>query len=153
MSVYRTNGPLVYVLCFTRPRYQASLYRTIGPLVLKSNQSFHNLHKESLGPQRKLPIECKTRTAKVHKESYPIESIRLFPIGLILYEIARSHVQICFFFFFLCYVIIWQTGLGSSKLVGAIQNTRSTHHIWKIISDFIRKQPFVDVSNRRLCTD
>ena len=23
-----------YVLCFTRPRYQVSVYRTIGPLVL-----------------------------------------------------------------------------------------------------------------------
>ena len=25
----------MYVLCFTRPRYQVSVYRTIGPLVLK----------------------------------------------------------------------------------------------------------------------
>ena len=33
VSVYRTIGPLVYVLCFTRPRYQVSVYRTIGPLV------------------------------------------------------------------------------------------------------------------------
>ena len=24
---------LLYVLCFTRPRYQVSVYRTIGPLV------------------------------------------------------------------------------------------------------------------------
>ena len=24
---------VLYVLCFTRPRYQASVYRTIGPLV------------------------------------------------------------------------------------------------------------------------
>ena len=24
----------MYVLCFTRPRYQVSVYRTIGPLVL-----------------------------------------------------------------------------------------------------------------------
>ena len=33
VSVYRTIGPLVYVYCFTRPRYQVSVYRTIGPLV------------------------------------------------------------------------------------------------------------------------
>ena len=36
VSVYRTTGPLVqvlYGLCFTRPRYQVSGYRTIGPLV------------------------------------------------------------------------------------------------------------------------
>ena len=26
--------PGLYVLCFTRPRYQVSVYRTIGPLVL-----------------------------------------------------------------------------------------------------------------------
>ena len=26
---------VVYVLCFSRPRYQVSVYRTIGPLVLK----------------------------------------------------------------------------------------------------------------------
>ena len=41
VSVYRTIGPLVlpyifqalYGLCFTGPRYQMSVYRTIGPLV------------------------------------------------------------------------------------------------------------------------
>ena len=34
VSVYKTIGPtLVYVLCFTRPRYQVSVYKTIGPLV------------------------------------------------------------------------------------------------------------------------
>ena len=27
---------VLYVLCFTRPRYQVSVYRTIGPLVLNS---------------------------------------------------------------------------------------------------------------------
>ena len=26
---------VLYVLCFTRPRYQVSVYRTIGPLVFK----------------------------------------------------------------------------------------------------------------------
>ena len=25
---------VLYVLCFTRPRYQVSIYRTVGPLVL-----------------------------------------------------------------------------------------------------------------------
>ena len=25
---------ILYVLCFTRPRYQVSVYRTIGPLVI-----------------------------------------------------------------------------------------------------------------------
>ena len=27
---------VLYVLCFTRPRYQVSVYRTIGPLVYSS---------------------------------------------------------------------------------------------------------------------
>ena len=26
---------VLYVLCFTRPRYQVSVYRTIGPLVIE----------------------------------------------------------------------------------------------------------------------
>ena len=30
--------PGLYVLCFTRPRYQVSVYRTIGPLVMISDQ-------------------------------------------------------------------------------------------------------------------
>ena len=28
---------VLYVLCFTRPRYQVSVYRTIGPLVVISS--------------------------------------------------------------------------------------------------------------------
>ena len=31
---------VLYVLCFTRPRYQVSVYRTIGPLVLFRWQDF-----------------------------------------------------------------------------------------------------------------
>ena len=31
---------VLYVLCFTRPRYQVSVYRTIGPLVIVMYQSF-----------------------------------------------------------------------------------------------------------------
>ena len=30
--------PDLYVLCFTRPRYQVSVYRTIGPLVIGSTK-------------------------------------------------------------------------------------------------------------------
>ena len=37
---------LLYVLCFTRPRYQVSVYRTIGPLVYSSQYSInHNFPK------------------------------------------------------------------------------------------------------------
>ena len=31
---------VLYVLCFTRPRYQVSVYRTIGPLVFTFMESF-----------------------------------------------------------------------------------------------------------------
>ena len=36
---------VLYVLCFTRPRYQVSVYRTIGPLVenLKASFSLDNM--------------------------------------------------------------------------------------------------------------
>ena len=32
--LYHIFSRFLYVLCFTRPRYQVSVYRTIGPLVL-----------------------------------------------------------------------------------------------------------------------
>ena len=32
---------VLYVLCFTRPRYQVSVYRTIGPLVRFARASSH----------------------------------------------------------------------------------------------------------------
>ena len=31
---------VLYVLCFTRPRYQVSVYRTIGPLVVSFNHCY-----------------------------------------------------------------------------------------------------------------
>ena len=37
---------VLYVMCFTRPRHQVSVYRTIGPLVfylLKSVQDANNI--------------------------------------------------------------------------------------------------------------
>ena len=38
---------VLYVLCFTRPRYQVSVYRTIGPLVLDSDQRLNCLPRFS----------------------------------------------------------------------------------------------------------
>ena len=32
---------VLYVLCFTRPRYQVSVYRTIGPLVSSPEPKAH----------------------------------------------------------------------------------------------------------------
>ena len=37
-----------YVLCFTRPRYQVRVYRTIGPLVFASYDIFHQIVKCNL---------------------------------------------------------------------------------------------------------
>ena len=34
---------VLYVLCFTRPRYQMSVYRTIGPLVIIFDWSMYSL--------------------------------------------------------------------------------------------------------------
>ena len=35
---------VLYVLCFTRPRYQVSVYRTIGPLVYKGKRKLQVVH-------------------------------------------------------------------------------------------------------------
>ena len=36
---------VLYVLCFTRPRYQVSVYRTIGPLVFEYDLVENPKHK------------------------------------------------------------------------------------------------------------
>ena len=45
MKVKVTSLPYIfqvlYVLCFTRPRYQVSVYRTIGPLVSSPKLKAH----------------------------------------------------------------------------------------------------------------
>ena len=48
---------VLYVLCFTEPRYQVSVYRTIGPLVLIFATSGKYQNKEKpLKRQRKLGL-------------------------------------------------------------------------------------------------
>ena len=37
---------VLYVLCFTEPRYQVSVYRTIGPLVLSSFSQFFSVYSD-----------------------------------------------------------------------------------------------------------
>ena len=39
---------VLYVLCFTRPRYQVSVYRTIGPLVVLCRLHYINTLKQEL---------------------------------------------------------------------------------------------------------
>ena len=40
VSIYRTIGPLVMFCAYTRPRYQVSVYRTIGALVYRGIRFF-----------------------------------------------------------------------------------------------------------------
>ena len=37
---------VLYVLCFTRPRYQVSVYRTTGPLVFTAVKKCSILHRQ-----------------------------------------------------------------------------------------------------------
>ena len=39
---------VLYVLCFTRPRYQVSVYRTIGPPVIKEVSNFGSIDENLL---------------------------------------------------------------------------------------------------------
>ena len=48
------------MLCFTRPRYQVSVYRTIGPLVLHSQHINAYLHYKSTSAGYMLAIILKT---------------------------------------------------------------------------------------------
>ena len=41
---YNIFFQVLYVLCFTRPRYQVSVYRTIGPLVVIFSLIFCNCY-------------------------------------------------------------------------------------------------------------
>ena len=49
---------VLYVLCFTRPRYQVSVYRTIGPLVLISLALF--VYPNTLSYQNQTVLCCYT---------------------------------------------------------------------------------------------
>ena len=45
---------VMYVLCFTRPRYQVSVYRTIGPLVIENDTCTQIVSAEKPVTQRML---------------------------------------------------------------------------------------------------
>ena len=48
---------VLYVLCFSRPRYQVSVYRTIGPLVIKILSEYLVQSELSI-----LPVTCNVYT-------------------------------------------------------------------------------------------
>ena len=54
---------VLFVLCFTRPRYQESVYRTIGPLVYFLFYRFFS-QQVSVGGRNK---------NKIHSDHFPIE--------------------------------------------------------------------------------
>ena len=58
---------VLYVLCFTRPRYQVSVYRTIGPLVCYCRPPL-TLYRDFLQEDvfsEKIPSKCKKTKHKV----------------------------------------------------------------------------------------
>ena len=48
---------VLYVLCFTRPRYQVSVYRTTGPLVFLFDRFIQNLGGEEAIPEGKIAFK------------------------------------------------------------------------------------------------
>ena len=54
-----------YVLCFSRPRYQVSVYRTIGPLVIFCFTDFFS-QQVMVGGRNK-------NENKIHSDHFPIE--------------------------------------------------------------------------------
>ena len=64
---------VLYVLCFTRPRYQVSVYRTIGPLVIYlihfkfvGIKDMHNIYYLGLSGERSLPFGLLVEIILVH---------------------------------------------------------------------------------------
>ena len=53
---------VLYVLCFTRPRYQVSVYRTIGPLVRNTISNFNKLVAD-LDIDTNTPDSCDRRNS------------------------------------------------------------------------------------------
>ena len=47
---------VLYVLCFTRPRYQVSVYRTIGPLVNFLEVHFLTTYQKALYLDHRYPV-------------------------------------------------------------------------------------------------
>ena len=80
---------VLYVLCFTRPRNQVSVYRTIGPLVL------------SLFPQFDLTHFSGIFTIKVNREWVPCvgnSSYSFMPILLKLHRCFDHGLKTCMWF-------------------------------------------------------
>ena len=66
---------VLYVLCFTRPRYQVSVYRTIGPLVLLLSNACKRLHSKlnDEDPVQATPADSNLRS---HCSPRPVDQKR-----------------------------------------------------------------------------
>ena len=73
---------VLYVLCFTRPRYQVSVYRTIGPLVIRSS-SFLQLTSTYM------KVWMSSNFGKFASELRPLIDVRM----LFLLNIFRKNKQ------------------------------------------------------------
>ena len=74
---FTTYFQILYILCFTRPRYQVSVYRTIGPLVYFERQAFvvlvslkphmfsHEVRKTSLCIIGRLSVKMASKMAVI----------------------------------------------------------------------------------------
>ena len=67
---------VLYVLCFTRPRYQVSVYRTIGPLVKFVVLTLQEESQKRLGPGGLDPVEVFESLPGLHQVNvlYKIQS-------------------------------------------------------------------------------
>ena len=82
----------MYVLCFTRPRYQVSVYRTIGPLVLIFAQNL------DLGYMLELSTHDLCFRAKIRKKCIPLFT------PVLLYESGVKGVHVSTMMFALFYL-------------------------------------------------
>ena len=75
---------VLYVLCFTRPRYQVSVYRTIGPLVEEPNFKIYLCVKGDID----LPVA----EVKITSHTQISRDIGLFKHQLLFYYFSASSV-------------------------------------------------------------
>ena len=73
--------PGLYVLCFTRPRYQVSVYRTIGPLVKYSVCKFISIF-----------FSCFSRKVKLFRP-YVLSFTFITFVNLSIFDVFLSHTK------------------------------------------------------------
>ena len=80
---------VLYVLCFTRPRYQVSVYRTIGPLVTFQHALFVNT--------RKLPANasiCSTERSDISSPSEVHHRVQQSRLPTEPWQVTKKHLNL-----------------------------------------------------------